>query len=160
MSFCDFFSFQGNLLIKNLNTIDLLIRFNYFVLFLLKSILSSSSSSSLAHMRNNKFDMLGLVIVTLSLITVIGTLAVAFPLIFAQTNEGGGQIAELNETEDETFSLITLNGEQIKEIRSNLNNTRQAIENGNTTEALANLTIIDEQFSAVSGEASAFGDSR
>jgi hypothetical protein len=57
-----------------------------------------------------------------------------------------------------TFSLITLNGEQIKEIRSNLNNTRQAIENGNTTEALANLTIIDEQFSAVSGEASAFGD--
>ena len=57
-----------------------------------------------------------------------------------------------------TFSLITLNGDQIKEISSNLNNTRQAIENGNTTEALANLTIIDEQFSAVSGEASAFGD--
>jgi hypothetical protein len=111
-------------------------------------------------MLNNKSDILGLVIVTLSLITVIGTLPVAFPLIFAQTNEGGGQIAELNETEDETFSLITLNGEQIKEIRSNLNSARQAIENGNTTEALANLTIIDEQFSAVSGEASAFGDSR
>ena len=111
-------------------------------------------------MRNNKFDMMGLVIVTLSIITLIGTLAVAFPLIFAQTNEGEGQIAEFNETEDETFSLITLNGEQIKEIRSNLNRTRQAIENGNTTEALANLTIIDEQFSAVSGEASAFGDFR
>ena len=72
-------------------------------------------------MQNNKFDMMGLVIVTLSIITLIGTLAVAFPLIFAQTNEGEGQMSELNETEDETFSLITLNGEQIKEIRSNLN---------------------------------------
>ena len=111
-------------------------------------------------MRNNKSDMMGLVIVTLSIITLIGTLAVAFPLIFAQTNEGEGQIAEFNETQDETFSLITLNGEQIKEIRSNLNRTRQAIENGNSTEALANLTIIDEQFSAVSGGASAFGDFR
>ena len=100
-------------------------------------------------MQNNKFDMMRLVIVTLSIITLIGTLAVAFPLIFAQTNEGEGQMPEFNETEDETFSLITLNGEQIK-----------AIENGNTTEALANLTIIDEQFSAVSGEASAFGDFR
>jgi hypothetical protein len=104
--------------------------------------------------------MMGLVIVTLSIITLIGTLAVAFPLIFAQTNEGQGQIVEFNETQDETFSLITLNGEQIKEIRSNLNRTRQAIENGNSTDALANLTIIDEQFSAVSGEASAFGDFR
>ena len=111
-------------------------------------------------MRNNKSDMMGLVIVTLSIITLIGTLAVAFPLIFAQTNEGEGQIAEFNETKGETFSLITLNGEQIKEIRSNLNRTRQAIENGNSTDALANLTIIDEQFSAVSGEASAFGDFR
>ena len=111
-------------------------------------------------MRNNKFDMMRPVIVTLSIIILIGTLAVAFPLIFAQTNEGEGQMLEFNETEDETFSLITLNGEQIKEIRSNLNKTRQAIENGNSTEALANLTIIDEQFSAVSGEASAFGDFR
>ncbi len=111
-------------------------------------------------MRNNKFEMMRLVIVTLSIITLIGTLAVAFPLIFAQTNEGEGQMPEFNETEDETFSLITLNGEQVKEIRSNLNKTRQAIENGNTTEALANLTIIDEQFSAVSGEASAFRDFR
>ena len=41
-------------------------------------------------MQNNKFDMMGLVIVTLSIITLIGTLAVAFPLIFAQTNEGEG----------------------------------------------------------------------
>jgi len=111
-------------------------------------------------MRNDKFDMMGLVIVTLSLIIVIGTLSVALPLIYAQTNEDEGQMAEFNETQEETFSLITLNGEQIKEIRSNLNSTRQAIENGNTTEALANLTIIDEQFSAVSGEASAFGDFR
>ncbi|HEX5892460.1 MAG TPA: hypothetical protein VFY41_06330 [Nitrososphaeraceae archaeon] len=111
-------------------------------------------------MRNNKFDMMRLVIVTLSVIILIGTLAVAFPLIFAQTNEGEGQMPEFNESEDETFSLITLNGEQIKEIRSNLNKTRQAIENGNSTEALANLTIIDEQFSAVSGEASAFGNFR
>ena len=111
-------------------------------------------------MRNNKFDMMRPVIVTLSIIILIGTLAVAFPLIFAQTNEGEGQMLEFNETEDETFSLITLNGEQIKEIRSNLNKTRQAIEDGNSTEALANLPIIDEQFSAVSGEASAFGDSR
>jgi 5-bromo-4-chloroindolyl phosphate hydrolysis protein len=111
-------------------------------------------------MQNNKFDMMGLAIVTLSIITLLGTLAITFPLIFAQTNEGEGQMPEFNETEDETFSLITLNGEQIKEIRSNLNRTRQAIENGNTTEALANLTIIDEQFSAVSGEASAFGDFR
>jgi hypothetical protein len=67
--------------------------------------------------------MMELVIVTLSLITVIGTLSVALPLIYAQTNEGEGQIAEFNETQEETFSLITLNGEQIKEIRSNLNST-------------------------------------
>jgi hypothetical protein len=137
-----------------------LINLNLLYLLLIKSVLSSRSSCSLTHMRNNKFDMMRLVILTLSIITLIGTLAVAFPLIFAQTNEGEGQMPEFNETEDETFSLITLNGEQIKEIRSNLNRTSQAIENGNTTKALANLTIIDEQFSAVSAEASAFGDFR
>ena len=51
-------------------------------------------------MRNDKFDMMGLVIVTLSLITVIGTLDVALALIYAQTNEGEGEIAEFNETQE------------------------------------------------------------
>jgi hypothetical protein len=54
--------------------------------------------------------------------------------------------------------LITLNAEQISEIRSNLNKTRQAIESGNTTEALINLTTIDEQFSVLGGEASTSSD--
>jgi hypothetical protein len=46
-------------------------------------------------MQNNKFDMMGLAIVTLSIITLLGTLAITFPLIFAQTNEGEGQMPDL-----------------------------------------------------------------
>jgi hypothetical protein len=53
----------------------------------------------------DKFDMMGLVIVTLSLITVIGTLSVALPLIYAQTNEGEGQIAEFNETQEKNILI-------------------------------------------------------
>jgi hypothetical protein len=110
-------------------------------------------------MQNNKFKVVTPhVTMILSLAAVICNLTVAFPTLFAQTNEGEGQTAALNETQDETFSLITLNAEQISEIRSNLNKTRQAIESGNTTEALINLTIIDEQFSALGGEPSTSSD--
>jgi hypothetical protein len=51
-----------------------------------------------------------------------------------------------------------LNSEQIEEIRSAVNSTRQAVENGNITEALIRLRVLDQQLELIAERASPFGD--
>ena len=52
-------------------------------------------------------------------------------------------------TETGNIGLVTITPEQINEIKNNINTTRQAIQQGNLTEALANLSIVEEQFSVL-----------
>jgi hypothetical protein len=48
--------------------------------------------------------------------------------------------------------LVTITPQQINEIKNSINITRQALEQGNISEALANLSIIEEQFSVLTEE--------
>ena len=52
-------------------------------------------------------------------------------------------------TETGNVGLVTITPEQINEIKNSINTTRQAIQQGNLTEALANLSIVEEQFSVL-----------
>jgi hypothetical protein len=48
--------------------------------------------------------------------------------------------------------LVTITPQQINEIKNSINVTRQALEQGNVPEALANLSIVEEQFSVLTEE--------
>jgi hypothetical protein len=48
--------------------------------------------------------------------------------------------------------LVTITPAQIDEIKNSINVTRQALEQGNFSEALANLSIVEEQFSVLTEE--------
>jgi hypothetical protein len=48
--------------------------------------------------------------------------------------------------------LVTITPQQINEIENSINVTRQALEQGNISEALANLSIVEEQFSVLTEE--------
>ena len=50
-------------------------------------------------------------------------------------------------TETGNVGLVTITPEQINEIKNSINTTRQALQQGNLTEALANLSVVEEQFS-------------
>jgi hypothetical protein len=52
-------------------------------------------------------------------------------------------------TETGDVGLATITPEQINEIKNSINITRQALQQGNLTEALANLSIVEEQFSVL-----------
>jgi hypothetical protein len=52
-------------------------------------------------------------------------------------------------TETGEVGLVTITPEQINEIKNSINITRQALQQGNLTEALANLSIVEEQFSVL-----------
>jgi hypothetical protein len=52
-------------------------------------------------------------------------------------------------TETGNAGLVTITPEQINEIKNSINTTRQALQQGNLTEALANLSIVEEQFSVL-----------
>jgi hypothetical protein len=49
-----------------------------------------------------------------------------------------------------------MNGKEMEEIRSTVNSTRQAIENGNMTGALVGLTVLDQQLELIAERASPF----
>jgi hypothetical protein len=49
-----------------------------------------------------------------------------------------------------------MNSKEMEEIRSTVNSTRQAVENGNMTEALIGLTVLDQQLELIAERASAF----
>ena len=50
------------------------------------------------------------------------------------------------------IGLVTITPQQINEIKNSINVTRQALEQGNIPEALANLSIVEEQFSVLTEE--------
>ena len=52
-------------------------------------------------------------------------------------------------TETGNIGLVTITPEQINEIKNSINVTRQALQQGNISEALANLSIVEEQFSVL-----------
>ena len=52
-------------------------------------------------------------------------------------------------TETGDVGLVTITPEQINEIKNSINVTRQALQQGNLTEALANLSVVEEQFSVL-----------
>ena len=77
----------------------------------------------------------------------------------AQTNtsgDGNNLSTPLEELQSQNFALITVNSEQIQELRSTVNQTNQAIENGNLTEALNHLRVLDQQLQLLSDRASPF----
>ena len=55
-------------------------------------------------------------------------------------------------TEIDDVGLVTITSEQINEIKNSINVTRQALQQGNMSEALANLSIVEEQFSVLTEE--------
>ena len=75
----------------------------------------------------------------------------------AQSNNGSANLSTpLEELQSQNFALITVNSEQIQELRSTVNQTNQAIENGNMTEALNQLRVLDQQLQLLSERASPF----
>ena len=55
-------------------------------------------------------------------------------------------------TEVDNVGLVTIAPEQINEIKNSINATRLALQQGNTSEALANLSIVEGQFSVLTEE--------
>lgn len=77
----------------------------------------------------------------------------------AQTNDVSADSnlsTPLEELQSQNFALITVNSEQIQELRSTVNQTNEAIENGNKTEALNQLRVLDQQLQLLSERASPF----
>jgi hypothetical protein len=52
-------------------------------------------------------------------------------------------------TVTDNIGLVTITPEQINEIKNSINVTREALQQGNISEALANLSIVEEQFSVL-----------
>ena len=81
----------------------------------------------------------------LLLSAIIGIDITFFHTTLAQTNtsdviSSSNLSTALEELQSPSFTLITVNTEQIQELRSTVNQTNQAIENGNMTEALIRLS--------------------
>ncbi len=82
---------------------------------------------------------------SLLLIAIIATTQL-LPTIFVSA-QNMTNLTTTTETGD--VGLVTITPEQINEIKNSINVTRQAIQQGNLTEALANLSIVEEQFSVL-----------
>ena len=55
--------------------------------------------------------------------------------------------SNLSLTESEPLGIITITAQQLKELENSMNDIRQALEQGNITEALVNLTELEGQVS-------------
>ena len=100
-----------------------------------------------------KFIILSLMAVS----TVTSIEGVVIRPTSAQSNSTAGDLSTpQDELQDQNFSLITLNSEEMEELRSTVNSTRQAVENGNMTEALIQLTVLDQQLELIAEMASPF----
>jgi hypothetical protein len=98
-----------------------------------------------------KFIILG--IMAMSAITLIADVTIRPSS--AQSNNTAGNLSSPQQ-EIQNFALITMNGKEMEEIRSTVNSTRQAIENGNMTGALVGLTVLDQQLELIAERASPF----
>jgi hypothetical protein len=96
-----------------------------------------------------------LVIMAMSTITVIEGVTVR-PTSAQSNNTVGDLSISQREIQNQNFALITMNNKEMEEIRSTVNSTRQAVENGNMTEALIGLTVLDQQLELITERASPF----
>lgn len=55
-------------------------------------------------------------------------------------------------TEGEPLGIITITAQQLKELETSMNDIRQALEQGNITQGLLNLTILEGQISVLAEE--------
>ena len=53
----------------------------------------------------------------------------------------------LSLTESESLGIVTITAQQLKELENSMNDIRQALEQGNITQALVNLTALEGQVS-------------
>jgi hypothetical protein len=53
----------------------------------------------------------------------------------------------LSPTESEPLGIVTITAQQLKELENSMNDIRQALEQGNITQALVNLTALEGQVS-------------
>jgi hypothetical protein len=53
----------------------------------------------------------------------------------------------LSLTESESLGIVTITAQQLKELENSMNDIRQALEQGNITQALVNLTELEGQVS-------------
>jgi hypothetical protein len=58
----------------------------------------------------------------------------------------------LSLTESESLGIVTITGQQLKELENSMNDIRQALEQGNITQALVNLTTLEGQVSILAEE--------
>ena len=59
---------------------------------------------------------------------------------------------DLSLTESEPLGIITITAQQLKELENSMNDIRQALEQGNITQGLLNLTILEGQISVLAEE--------
>jgi glutathionyl-hydroquinone reductase len=53
---------------------------------------------------------------------------------------------------NESLGIITITAQQLKELENSMSDIRQALEQGNTTQALLNLTVVEGQISVLAEE--------
>jgi glutathionyl-hydroquinone reductase len=53
---------------------------------------------------------------------------------------------------NESLGIITITAQQLKELENSISDIRQALEQGNTTQALLNLTVVEGQISVLAEE--------
>ena len=53
---------------------------------------------------------------------------------------------------NESLGIITITAQQLKELENSMSDIRQALEQGNTTQALINLTVVEGQISVLAEE--------
>jgi hypothetical protein len=59
---------------------------------------------------------------------------------------------DISLTESEPLGIITITAQQLKELENSMNDIRQALEQGNITQGLLNLTILEGQISVLAEE--------
>ena len=53
---------------------------------------------------------------------------------------------------NESLGIITITAQQLKQLENSMSDIRQALEQGNTTQALINLTVVEGQISVLAEE--------
>ena len=53
---------------------------------------------------------------------------------------------------NESLGIITITAQQLKQLENSMSDIRQALEQGNTTQALLNLTVVEGQISVLAEE--------
>ena len=61
-------------------------------------------------------------------------------------------MTNLSLTESEPLGILTITAQQLKELENSMNDIRQALEQGNITQAIVNLTALEGQVSILAEE--------